>query len=96
MNKFLILSLVICLSVAITTRDQSNVREESHFLDGELCKKSGGFVCGFVNKDCCKIGCDSKVFGLNEECIKGEHLDLSQAPDCKELCAKSDGTLFKK
>lgn len=64
MNKLVLISMVICMAFAIQQRTQ-HIQYE-HFLDGELCKKQGGFVCGFVNKDCCLKGCDSKMFGMNE------------------------------
>ena len=32
---------------------------------------------------------------MNEECTEGKNLDLSELPDCKEICTKANGTLFK-
>lgn len=82
MIKLIFISIILCLAFSIEQRTDSHLIRR-HLLDGELCQKRGGFVCGFVVKDCCVKGCYSIVPGINEKCIDDKHLDLSNVPDCK-------------
>ena len=95
MIKPLILSCLLIATLTLTTRGSSHLQSQFHFLDGELCTKVGGKVCGFINKDCCSDGCESLAFGMNEKCVGGKELDLSTIPSCQDFCIKNNGTTFK-
>lgn len=75
MNKVVLILTLAIIAVSLKTRDPSHLRNQPwHLLNGELCKKQGGFVCGFIDKDCCEVGCDSFLLGLKETCVGDKKL----------------------
>ena len=66
MNKTIILVSLLILSTFGLHKHIDNHLQYTHFLNEDLCKSKGGIVCGFIQKDCCAKGCESKYMGLNE------------------------------
>lgn len=93
MNKTILLLSILFLTVFTLHKRQDTHLQLSHHLNEDLCKSKGGIVCGFVQKDCCAKGCESKYLGLNEECTEGKIINLDTLT-CEKLCENKEGTVY--
>lgn len=64
MKKIIMVLVIVSLTFALKPRTEEHVKR-AHFLDGELCLKRGGKICGMIDKECCVKGCQSNFLGLD-------------------------------